>query len=88
MDADGFQQYQSFENVGISNTSENTTTQEIKIGSTVRLKNGAKTYDGGYIASFVYGRPHIVSELVGDRAVITYDGVVVAAVNVKDLILV
>lgn len=88
LDSDGFQQYQSFENIGISNSNENTTTQEIKIGSTVRLKNGSKTYDGGNIASFVYGRPHIVSELVGDRAVITYDNVVVAAVNVKDLILV
>lgn len=88
LDADGFQQYQSFENIGIPNSTENTTTKEIKIGSTVRLKNGAKTYDGGYIASFVYGRPHIVSELVGDRAVITYDSIVVAAVNVKDLILV
>lgn len=88
MDADGFQQYQSFENVGIQNASENPSTEEIKIGSTVRVKNGATTYDGNSLASFVYGRPHIVSELVGDRAVITYEGVVVAAVEVSDLILV
>lgn len=38
-------------------------------------------------ASFVYTRPHVVSELVRDRAVITYDGDVVAAINVNDLIL-
>lgn len=60
----------------------------IKVGSTVRLKSGAKTYDGVSLADFVYKRSHIVSELSGDRAVIIYGGTVVAAVKVSDLTLV
>lgn len=61
---------------------------EIKAGSKVRVKSGAKTYTGGSLASFVYNRDHIVKEISGARAVITYGGVVVAAVNVSDLTLV
>ena len=58
---------------------------EIKVGDTVTVKSGAKTYDGGKLADFVYTRPHKVMELVRDRAVISYNGAVVAAVNVNDL---
>lgn len=60
----------------------------VKAGSKVRLKQGAKTYDGKSLASFVYNRDHIVKEIKGDRAVITYGGVVVAAVRLSDLTLV
>jgi N-acetylmuramoyl-L-alanine amidase CwlA len=60
----------------------------IKIGSTVNVNNGAKTYTGGKLAQFVYTRNHKVKEIKGDRAVITYSGIVVAAVNIKDLTLV
>ena len=60
---------------------------KIKVGSTVMLRKGAKDYNGGHLASFVYTRPHIVSELKGDRAVITFGGVVVAAVKTSDLTL-
>lgn len=59
----------------------------IKVGSKVMVKQGAKTYDKKFLASFVSTRPHIVTELVRDRAVISYGGTVVAAVNVKDLTL-
>ena len=59
-----------------------------KVGSKVRLKQGAKTYDGKSLASFVHNRDHVVKEISGDRAVITYGGAVVAAVNVDDLTLV
>lgn len=59
--------------------------QKIKIGSKVILKKGAKTYNGGRLASFVYGRPHTVTEIYNDRAVICYGRVVVAAVKVEDL---
>ena len=62
--------------------------QKIKAGSKVRVKTGAKTYSGGNLASFVYSRDHIVKEVSGQRAVITYGGVVVAAVNIDDLTLV
>lgn len=58
---------------------------DIKVGSKVMVKQGAKTYDGKFLASFVSTRPHTVTELVRDRAVISYGNVVVAAVNVKDL---
>lgn len=57
----------------------------IKVGDTVKVKKGAETYDGGDLASFVYRRKHTVTELKGSRAVISYKGTVVAAVNVKDL---
>lgn len=61
---------------------------QITTGSTVRLKEGAKTYTGGTLAAFVYGRDHTVKEISGDRTVITYGGVVVAAVKLADLTLV
>lgn len=61
------------------------TSNKIKVGSTVKIKSGAKTYDGKKLASFVYNRNHKVKELKGSRAVVTYSGIVVAAVNVKDL---
>ena len=60
---------------------------QIKVGSNVVVKAGAKTYTGGGLASFVYKRTHIVKELKNDRAVITYKGVTVCAINVKDLAL-
>ncbi len=62
-------------------------TPTIKVGSTVKLNKGAKTYDGKSLSSFVYGRKHKVKELKSNRAVITYLGITVAAVNVKDLTL-
>ena len=65
-----------------------TPTREVTVGSTVRVKDGAKTYSGGSLASFVYKRDHQVSQLSGDRAVISYNGTVVAAVHKSDLILV
>ncbi len=62
-------------------------TPSIKKGDTVKLNKGAKTYTGGNLASFVYGRKYKVKELNGNRAVITFLGITVAAVNVKDLTL-
>lgn len=69
-------------------TSSPAATGEIKAGNTVRVKNGAKTYTGGNLASYVYARNHIVKEISSDRAVITYNGIVVAAVKVSDLTLI
>lgn len=60
----------------------------IKAGSTVRVNKGAKTYTGGGLAAFVYNRDHAVKEVSGDRVVIAYGGVVVAAVKLADLTLV
>lgn len=63
-----------------------TETEQIKVGSTVKVKQGAKTYTGGSLASFVYDRNHKVKEISGDRVVITFNGVVVAAVHKDNLI--
>lgn len=68
-------------------TSSGTASAGITKGSKVRVKSGAKTYTGGSLASFVYKRDHIVKEISGDRAVITYGGVVIAAVKISDLTL-
>lgn len=60
--------------------------KSLKVGDTVRVKQGAKTYTGGRLAGFVYQRDHLVSQIKGDRAVITYGSTVVAAVKVDDLV--
>ena len=62
--------------------------KEIKVGSKVKVKSGAKTYTGGGLASYVYTRTHVVKQLSGNRAVITYNGVVVCAIHKDNLILV
>ena len=60
-------------------------TNSIKVGDTVKVKDGAKTYTDQALAPFVYGREHKVLEIKGDRVVITYRGVVVAAMRKNDL---
>lgn len=60
----------------------------IKKGDKVKLKNGAKTYDGKSLASFAYKRTYKVKEVNKDRIVISYSGVTVAAVKAKDLTIV
>ena len=62
--------------------------KEIKVGSVVMVKGNATDYTGKELASFVYERKHMVKELSGDRAVIVYNGIVVAAVHVDNLFLV
>ena len=64
---------------------EATTKKAVEVGSTVRVNQGAKTYTGGSLASYVYTRDHKVTSLSGSRAVISYNNVVVAAMNVADL---
>lgn len=73
--------------VSTAKVSSSTSSATIKVGSTVKVKKGAKTYDGGSLASFVYDRKHKVSEISGNRVVITYNGDVVAAVKKTDLTL-
>lgn len=62
--------------------------KEVEIGSTVKVKMGAKTFTGETLASFVYERKHQVKEINVDRVVITYNGVVTAAIKKSDLIVV
>ena len=62
--------------------------RQIVKGSTVRIKDGAKTYEGKVLKSYVYNRNHEVKEIKNDRVVVTYLGIVVAAIKISDLILV
>lgn len=59
--------------------------KSIKVGDTVKVKSGAKTYNGGALAVFVYTQKYKVMELKGDRVVIGQHGQVTAAVNKADL---
>ncbi len=51
------------------------------------LKKGARIYTGGSLAPFEYKRPHTVTEIIRDRAVISYGAVVIAVVKTSDLTL-
>lgn len=63
------------------------TTPEIKVGSKVMVKAGAKTYTGGNLSSFVYKTVYDVIQINGDRVVIGLGKSVTAAVKKGDLIL-
>lgn len=63
-------------------------TPTIRVGSKVKVKAGAKDYNGVQLASFVYGRTYDVIQISGDRVVIGQGGQVTAAVSAKDLVLV
>ncbi len=66
-------------------------TEKFKVGDRVRVRKGARTYDGKPLASFVYDNVYTVQQ-VGikgkpDYIVIGVDGMVTAAVKASDLIL-
>ncbi len=69
-------------------SSGKTIAETISVGSTVMVKKGAKTYEGATLAKFVYDRVHDVKQIGGERVVISYNGITVAAVRKSDLILV
>ena len=59
---------------------------KIEKGDRVRVKSGAKDYNGKSLASFVYKTVYTVLEAPkGDRVVIGLNGVVTAAVHMADL---
>lgn len=62
-------------------------TPALKVGSRVKVKRGAKDYDGRSLASFVYDRTYVVIQVNGDRVVIGQGAVVTAAVHKIDLVL-
>jgi hypothetical protein len=57
----------------------------IKIGSKVKVKKGAKSYDGKKVASFIYDKVYTVDELKGTRAVLDTKGIC-TAFKTSDLI--
>lgn len=60
---------------------------EIKVGSKVMVKAGAKTYTGGNLSSFVYKTVYDVLQINGNRVVIGLGKAITAAVKKSDLIL-
>lgn len=65
-----------------------TDNNRIEVGDVVKIVDGAKDYNGYSLASFVYKRNYTVKQIDGDRVVIIYSGVVVAAMKLSNLILV
>lgn len=55
-----------------------------KVGDKVRIKRGARTYEGRKVSSFVYDKSHIIDELKNDRAVLDKNGIC-TAFNIADL---
>lgn len=62
--------------------------KEIKKGSKVKVKQGAKYYDGKTPNPIIYNRIHEVHGIKGDRVVIKYSGIVIGAVHKDNLTLV
>lgn len=58
----------------------------IKVGSKVKIKVGAKSYEGKRVAPWIYLKAYTVDELKGDRAVLNRKGIC-TAFNVNDLII-
>ena len=59
---------------------------KIEKGNKVKVKQGAKTYTGGNLASFVYYTIYDVIEVNGDRVVIGKGKTVTAAIHKNNLI--
>jgi len=57
----------------------------IKVGDKVRVKNGAKSYEGKSLASFVYKEVYDVIQLKDKRAVIGKGGAITTAIHVDNL---
>jgi N-acetylmuramoyl-L-alanine amidase len=68
-------------------TEQKPQTKTIKVGSKVKVKPGAKTYDGKGLADFVYKTVYDVIQINGNRVVIGRGKAVTAAIKAQDLIL-
>ena len=62
------------------------TASALKVGDTVKVKQGAAPWNGGRLASWVYSSTFELMELSGERAVIGKGGAVTTAINVKNLV--
>lgn len=87
MKAKGFDVYITTEGGTSVASEEQKATPEIKVGSKVMVKAGAKTYTGGSLSSFVFKTVYDVIQMNGDRIVIGLGKSVTAAVKKGDLIL-
>ena len=59
----------------------------LKVGSKVKVKQGAKDYNNKSLASFVYKQTYDVISVDKNRIVIGKEKSITAAVNKKDLII-
>lgn len=71
---------------GQAGSSADTSAKTIEKGSRVKVKKGAKSYEGATIAAFVYNNVYTVDELKGNRAVLDLKGIC-TAFKTDDLIL-
>lgn len=56
----------------------NVTTKSVKVGSKVKVKKGAKSYEGKVVDSYIYKKVYRVDELKGKRAVLDVKGICTA----------
>lgn len=85
--AKGFDVYITIEaGQPVSSSKTSTSTKTIKVGSKVKVRKGARSYEGKKVADFVYNRVYTVDQLKGDRAVLDLKGIC-TAFKVSDLIL-
>lgn len=59
-------------------TTKKPAAKTVKVGSKVKVKKGAKSYEGKSIAAFVYNNVYTVDQLKGDRAVLDLKGLCTA----------
>ena len=69
------------------NKPETTVKSSFKVGDTVKVKAGAKSYEGKSLSNTVYNKSYVIDELKGKRAVLDLKGIC-TAVNTDDLTLV
>lgn len=67
-------------------TSEEKRQKILKVGDKVRIKEGAKTFEGKRFSPFVYKMTFDVIEIKGERVVIGRKKVITGAVHIDDLI--
>ena len=68
-----------------SGSSSSSSSSSIKVGDRVKVKSGAKDYNGTKLSSAVYSNIYNVIQINGDRVVIGKGSVVTAAVNKNNL---
>ena len=69
----------------VTKTTESANENELTKGDNVRVKRGAKYYDGKTANPIIYDRVHKVHSINGDRVVISYTGIIVGAVHKNNL---
>lgn len=68
--------------------SKTETKKVVRPGDSVVIKRGASAYDGTLLAGYLFDKVYYVQEVSGDRVVVAYGGVVIAAVKDDDLVVI